>query len=281
MRSICKHSTLPRFAIMPAVLLACLIIFMSAVVITENEFLQRLGLTEKQADQNISQGFLSGYINTRALARAKEIPASDHPLIVTAAVKYAKRLTASLAFNEDYQKMRLLHQPGIKDLPITPDSLRQININNARKTLQAAEEGLKNTSGDLKQVMEEMVKTAKQALEEAQHPNNPYLQMYKENYPQLLQQAKDGHAAMLKEWNEKYPEDVKDFIKKRLTEFLEETRDINFAAATAMRNGKKRFVQPEYESKGNNWKLGYRMGSNAINAARKSVREWLDDLSKK
>ncbi|MBX3241884.1 MAG: hypothetical protein KIT80_12925 [Chitinophagaceae bacterium] len=245
------------------------------------DFLKQLGISEQDANNRISQGFLTGYVNTSVLSQARNIPLTGHSVIVTSAVNHARKFTESDSFKTAYENMRQQKKPSLPPLPVTPDSLRQTLIENATRSLQSAEVSLKSATGDLKQMMEELVKTAKETLKEAKSPDNAYLQMYTGNYASLLQQTKESRAALIEDWEKRYPLQAKDFVKMRLEQFLKETEDIDFNAETVNRNGKQVFVNTVYERKGKNWKLAYRMGSQVIETARKSVKIWMDDLNKK
>lgn len=59
---------------------------------------------------------------------------------------------------------------------------------------------------------------------------------------------------------------------------MRETNGVDFNAVTEMRNGKRVFVNPQYERKDMYWKLAYRMGAGAIETARKDIQAWLNDL---
>lgn len=82
-------------------------------------------------------------------------------------------------------------------------------------------------------------------------------------------------------WEKQYPAKVDDFIKTRLEQFIRETNEIDFNAQTEERKGKLLFTDPAYEKKSKYWKLAFRTGAPAIQAARKSVEIWIDDLNSK
>lgn len=78
---------------------------------------------------------------------------------------------------------------------------------------------------------------------------------------------------MLKRWEESYPENQLLFIKKHLENFLTTTADIDFAAETVNKNGKKIFVSQAYERKGHYWKMAYRAGKEVVGPSRAFVTE--------
>ncbi len=259
---------------------ACMLVSSSFVQLKQpGDFLKQLGIGEAEATNKISQGILTGYINTSSLSAAKKIPLADHPAVVTSAISYARKYTQSDVLKIAYENLRQQKKPSLPDLPVSPDSLRQTLITNAVKSVESAEASLKNATGEMKQLMEDLVKAAKQTLEEAKSPGNAYLQMYTDNYPTLLEKARESHATLIENWEKQYPPKVDDFIKTRLEQFIRETENIDFNAQTEERNGKLFFTDPAYEKKSKHWKLAFRTGAPAIKAARKSVQMWIDDLS--
>ena len=66
----------------------------------------------------------------------------------------------------------------------------------------------------------------------------------------------------------------------RLREFLAESATVDFTAKTALSKEKKKqtFVNPEYELKPLQWKMMYRAGKPAVDAARAAAQDWLKAL---
>jgi len=76
----------------------------------------------------------------------------------------------------------------------------------------------------------------------------------------------------------KYPQDPADMIRKRLTDFLAVSANVDFdAELTPART----FVRPEYEKKSSEWKMCFRAGRSVVEAARVEAQKWLDELNGK
>jgi hypothetical protein len=97
------------------------------------------------------------------------------------------------------------------------------------------------------------------------------------------QEYESAHA----KWEEQYPADFGTLISKRLRTFLSETADVDFGAklvACANNNSwrnHKCFANPTYERKPPEWKLSYRAGKPALDAARSFATNWLAEIEKK
>lgn len=69
------------------------------------------------------------------------------------------------------------------------------------------------------------------------------------------------------------------FLKLRLEQFMKETKDIDFDAALQVKNGKKYFVNSEYERKSNYWKMAFRAGKDVVQTAREFVADWISSIN--
>ena len=87
-----------------------------------------------------------------------------------------------------------------------------------------------------------------------------------------------SNETRLQEWESEYPENQLLFVKQRLQQFMEETKDIDFAAQTIEKNNKTVFVNPAYERKSNRWKMAFRAGKEVIEPARVFVQQWINEI---
>lgn len=68
-------------------------------------------------------------------------------------------------------------------------------------------------------------------------------------------------------------------IKRWLTRFLEESRDVDYSARVIDdAHGRKVLVNPAHESKSPHWKMCYRAGRDGVEASRIAARQWLAEL---
>jgi hypothetical protein len=84
----------------------------------------------------------------------------------------------------------------------------------------------------------------------------------------------------LKKWEAEYPASPAPVIAKRLKAFLDMSASVDFDAKVESKNGKMRFVNPEYESKSSEWKLCYRVGKEPVAAARAAATAWMTELGR-
>jgi hypothetical protein len=67
-------------------------------------------------------------------------------------------------------------------------------------------------------------------------------------------------------------------VKEQLKKFVSLATSVDFQAQLTTKYSRQVFVNPEYEKKDNLWKLMYRAGPEAANAAREYAQGWLAEL---
>ena len=170
---------------------------------------------------------------------------------------------------------RFKPQPAVMQ---TPEQMQAETVAAYRKSVADLEAGQKKSDASMKAMYDKMIADAKKVLKEAEDPNNKMITNYRESYPESAKMTEENNKRQLATWESKYPTDHMQFIKMRLQQFLDETKDIDFSATTVEKNGRKYFEDRKYESKGNRWKMGYRAGKEVVETARQFVTEWEKEI---
>ena len=242
-----------------------------------DDFLKQLGITQQNADQKISNSILGGYIDSYGAKNAKNIALGNRKAVTLDLLDYIKKYVSSAAFVKEYSEMRERYKP-VEETLQTPEQMRADNIAAYKKSVAQTEENLKKADPSVKQIFEKALEDAKKALKDAEDPNNKYYVNYTKNYPQLEKNFKESHDRSIADWNAKYPKDQLQFVKKRLQEFLNTTNGIGFSAELTEKNGKKVFVNPDYERKDGRWKMAFRAGKEVVEPARNFVQKWIGEI---
>jgi len=103
------------------------------------------------------------------------------------------------------------------------------------------------------------------------------LMVTSENY--MYENATTKYEQQLQQWQKDYPADHRKMVKDRLEAFLKLTADVDFNAALKEEYRVKKFVNPAYEKKPAEWKMAYRAGRPAVDAARTFAKAWLVELN--
>ena len=133
---------------------------------------------------------------------------------------------------------------------------------------------------DQRAIFDESIKYLEEQLKAIDDPNNTMYSPEMDKYSQMgYEQQMEQHKKDVEEWETKYPaNNPKSLIKVWLQSFLEQTKDVDFNAQTAIDKNRTLFVKQEYERKNNLWKLCYRGGKETTEAGRKFAQSWLNEL---
>jgi hypothetical protein len=262
------------------VIISATFLFSFRIINLTDDFLKALGLEKTDADKKITNSILGGYLDAYGVTKAKSIAVQNRTFIIKDVLVYTKRYTSTEAFKTEYAALKQSHKPQEPEPPQTPDQMRKMMIEDGKKFVATAEKNLKNGSADMKPIFEEALRSAKQYLKDAENPDNKNIKAYTQNYPAFVKNMEQSNIQRIAAWEEAYPADPLPFIKKRLLQFMEETKDIDFSAVLIEKNGRKLFVNPAYESKGNRWKMAFRAGKEVVEPARLFVQEWIKEIEK-
>jgi len=263
--------------IMAALITASFFLFSFTANRFAEDFLQQLGITKVSANEKITNSILGGYLDQYGLQKAKNIALGNRGAVTKDLLAYTKQYVNSAAFQKEYNLLRENNKPAPNSIQ-SPEEMRTGMIEQYKKSVAETEANMKKSDSSMKKIFEPILVSLRQELKNAEDPNNKMLANYKKNYPEMLKSLEASNKQQLADWEAKYPSDKWLFIKERLKHFMEETGNIDFAAQLIEKNGKKYFVNPAYEHKGNNWKLAFRAGKEVIEPARAFVQGWVAEI---
>jgi hypothetical protein len=242
-----------------------------------DDFLKHLGITKADANNKISKSFLEGYLDYTGVKNFKNIALGNRPAITKDLLAYAKQYLGTAAFIKEYNALREKNKPVMPAVQ-TPEEMRQGMIENGKKSVADLEEKVKKAEGSMKTIFEKTLESARKQLQQAEDPNNKSLAGYTKGYPGLVKNRDANYQQRIAEWEAKYPTDHLLFVKQRLQQFLDETKEVDFGAELYEKKGIKYFTNPAYERKSDRWKMVFRAGAAVVEPARTFVQEWLSSL---
>ncbi|CAN5758853.1 hypothetical protein BH11BAC3_BH11BAC3_11870 [soil metagenome] len=254
-----------------------LLLFSFTAIKLTDDFFKQLGITKTDADKKITNSILGGYLDEYGVLNAKNIVAGNRTAVVKNLLTYCKQQVNSAAFIKEYSAIKEREKPAMQKIE-TPEEMRAGEIAMYKKSISETEANLKKADASLKSIFEEVLTEAKKGLKEAENPANKNMAAYKNGYADLVKSMEESYKQQLQQWETKYPANQLLFVKKRLQQFLAVTKDIDFAALLTERNGKKYFVNREYEHKGKQWKMAFRAGKEVIVPAREMVQQWIEEI---
>lgn len=242
-----------------------------------DDFFKQLGISKPDANDKITHSILGGYLDEYGVRNAKNIVLGKRGAVVKDLMIYARQYVNSAAFIKEYNALKESRKPK-PNIVKTPEEFRKEMIDQHKKNIAETEAKMKGMDASLKKYMEDAVTNAKKELKGLEDGTTQYYVNYKKNYEQMAKANASANASQLKKWENEFPEDHLLFVKGRLEVFMNETKDIDFSAQLTEKNGKKYFVNKEYEYKGNRWKMAFRAGKDAVETARTMVQQWIDEI---
>lgn len=269
-------------SIVAAIVIAivCFGLFSFTLRSTTEAVFQKLGINQPDANQNISSSLLRGYSSHYGARNLKSIIAGDRASIVKDVVLYARQYTKGAEFKKDYEALRTKNQPQAPTNPETEAELRSKLVADLKKSIASTEESMVKMNDETKKMMAESLATLKTQLKEYENPNNELIKMMAQGAAQTYIYEQEEYKKKLAKWEKDYPANEQLFVKMRLQQFLNETKDIDFNAELKDNGrGKMKFVNPSYEAKSVDWKKAFRAGKEATETARQMVQVWLQEIA--
>jgi vacuolar-type H+-ATPase subunit E/Vma4 len=254
-----------------------LFLFSFTVARLNGDFLKELGITKTAADKKITNSILAGSIDVYGVKNAVNLAIGNRNAVTQDLLVYTKKYVTTDVFKKEYALLKESNKPMQEKIK-SPEEMQQETIAQYKKGVSDMEAIIKKADASLKPTFEKALAESKKQLKEAESPNNKSYVNYAKNYPQFLKNVEEDYKKLLTDWENKYPANHMLFVKQRLVQFLEETKDIDFMAALVSKNGKKVFVNKNYESKSSRWKMAFRAGKEVVMPARAFVEQWINEI---
>jgi len=238
----------------------------------------RLGIPESRAVENIRQSFLEGYLYTYGASSAKNVALGDRASIAVDVLTYTKSYVSSPAFIKAYEEARKAATPVKPVQPRSKEQIQREKIAELDKTIADGEQSMKTLPKDLIEPFKEVQQMLKDQKKDYENPDSEMLALLVSSESYIYSSANARYQEELEQWQKDYPSDHKIMIKARLESFLQLTADVDYNAALKEEYHKKKFVNSAYEKKPAEWKMAYRAGKPAVDAARTFAKAWLTEL---
>lgn len=268
-----------------ALVLSAATVFGGARVIEQRSapILDQLGITAEQGQQAVWRSFADGYFAFPRASVLKSLGVTDRAKAARDLCAYAKDVTRSPEFLKSYQELRDQKKPKPPDPYKSMADQKKEMKESLTKSVADMEKNISKMPPDQKEAvkyMKEAVVQVKQQIKELDDPNNP---MFNADMEQMNRQMYDTsveqHKAKIVEWEAEWPQKPDKLVARRLQEFIDLSKSVDFAAKLVDgEKGIKKFANPAYESKSSQWKMCFRAGKEATDAARGYAEQWLKEL---
>lgn len=219
--------------------------------------LQTMKLSEDNAKNTIFSDISSSSFYLPGIKELKSIAEDDRATQVEVIGKYVKDFTLTEDFKKRYNEYRESRKPSPPEKPKTMEELKKENKESLKKSLEEMKTTKASVPADQQAMFDESIKYLEEQLKAIDDPNNTMYSPEMDKYSQMgYEQQMEQHKKDIEEWETKYPvNNPKALIKVWLQSFLEQTKDVDFNAQTAIDKNRTLFVKQEYERKNNLWKM--------------------------
>jgi hypothetical protein len=264
-------------AIITGAVLSLLLVSFTVYKNRADDFLKQLGISRSDANSRISNSLLDGSLDFYGIKNLTKIALGNRTAITKDLLLYTRQYLGSPAFIKEYNALREKNKP-VMQVVQTPEEMQKGMIEKSKQGIANLEASLKKADPSMKSIFEKSLLPARKQLQEAEDPNNKMIARYRNGYPTLVKDQQIRNQQRIAEWEAQFPANHLLFVKQRLQQFLDETKDVDFSAELYEKKGIKYFTNPVYERKSARWKMVFRAGKEVAEPARAFVQEWMQEL---
>ncbi len=272
-----RFSFIKNFRIAGLVLTTCFALLSFTIV--SGDVWQMLGISREKGSINIKESFIHGYLHYYGVKNPGNISINNRQAITNELLPISKELVNTEGFIREYEKLRnaaLPAEPIIKQF--TKESIRKERIAETEKAIKETELNISKSTADMAKALQPLVEMLKKNLEDYKNPDSEMIEMMYQGEKMNQAATYNNYQQRYNQWIKDYPKDHKAFIKKRLEKFIVLAKTVDFNAPLKQVNNKKKFVNPAYEAKGEDWKQIYRAGKEVIVPALEFAEQWMKEL---
>ena len=260
----------------PAIAVSIVVVLAGAACLLAADILTQLGLKEPQAREQVVEGLNTGNVPIWPASKAFKVAAvAARAGLVTDALGWVKAYTVTADFRDRWAKLRLESKPTAPQS--AAEQIKKMQ-DDARKSLDEMKKNLASMPADVRASMEKSIKQTEDQM------NDPKQQaMVRQIYEQQAAGEQARYQQNLATWEANHPADPRALVAKRLHAFLDTSARVDYSAQVIKRGtrGLLVFADPKVEGQSQEWKLCYRAGKPAVDAARAFATTWLAELEKK
>ena len=250
---------------------------MTAGVLRAQNHLASLGITEGRAREAVFDSFIT---DTLSVAGDSKAFTAASAATRVALVNFALSLARAFAESDDFKRRYADHREanGPDPLPEEP-SVDEI--------LAKQRAGFEAQVEQMRKLFDQITPEQRATLEAGWKDMRAQLTDLetgpkRAEFEKALRerrgiQVRERELAM-QELDAVWPADHRTLVANRLRHFLEVSKDVAYGAQLIDKDGKKVFADPTLEAKPKEWKMCFRAGKPATDAARGFAQRWLSDL---
>jgi hypothetical protein len=264
------------FAIMRFYVTGTLICVMAVTAATQDH-LATLGITEGRAKEAVFDSFMADAVS---IAGKPAVFTAMAPAARVALVNFTLTLARTFVESDEFKRRYTDHREANG-----PDPLPESQTADAIFAKQRA--GFEAQVAEMRKLFDQITPEQRTTLEEGWTQMRGQLDAMekgdkrKEIEALLADQRNEqirSRQAAVTAFEKTYPADPRALVAMRLRHFLDVTGDVAYDATLVDKDKKKAFADAALEAKPAEWKMAFRAGKPATDAARTFAQKWLADL---
>jgi hypothetical protein len=245
----------------------------------QSDVLATLGTNLREAQNSIFNSFATGIIALSGDRATFTAASPEQRAVMTrAAVAIARTFASSRDFSDRYTLYRDTQRPHRSTNARTGDEARALQQQAIELAVTQALASAQQLTPQARKELEASIAAMRQQIAEL-NADPSYRTQVDEATAAAAREEDSELAQQLALFDSEYPENVNTLIARRLRQFLLACSDVDFAAVLERGpDGKTRFANVAYERRSAEWKMCFRAGKPAVQAARAAAEEWLNAL---
>ena len=241
------------------------------------DYLATLGISEGRAKEAVFDSFMSDAVSIAGKPAAFTAMSSTARV---ALVNFALSLARTFVESDDFKRRYADHREANGPEPLPEEQ-------SADAIFKKQREGFENQVAEMRKLFDQITPEQRTTLEEgwkqmreqfdAMEKGERRTQIEANINAQRAEQVRQRDAAM-RELEKTYPADARALVAMRLRRFLDVTKDVDYSAQLVDKDKKKVFADAALEARPAEWKMAFRAGKPATDAARTFAQKWLNDL---
>jgi hypothetical protein len=248
-----------------------------AAAATAQDHLASLGISEGRAKEAVFDSFMSDALS---LAGKPAAFIALTPAARVTLVNFALNLARTFVDSDDFKRRYADHREANGPEPLPEEQT-------ADSVLAKQRAGFETQVAEMRKMFDQITPEQRATLEEGWKDMRDQLTAMEKGERRkeldgMLKEQRAGQVRQrdnaMQEFEKTYPADHRTLVAMRLRHFLEATRDVAYDAHLVDKDKKKVFADAALEGKPAEWKMAFRAGKPATEAARAFAQKWLADL---
>jgi hypothetical protein len=242
------------------------------------DFLATLGISEGRAKEAVFDSFVADAVS---IAGKPAAFIALSPQARVALVNFTLNLARAFVESDDFKRRYADHREANGPDPLPEEQT-------ADQIFAKQRAGFENQVAEMRKLFDQITPEQRATLEAGWADMRRQLDEMEKGerrkqiegllQQQRAEQIKQRDLAM-QELDKTYPADPRALVAMRLRHFLDVTKDVAFDAKLEEKDRKTVFADATLEAKPAEWKMAFRAGKPATDAARTFAEKWLADLA--